>query len=424
MTDKLQTFWWQQAHQAVRDSAGSEPEWLTEYRSGQLDRFEATGLPDKKVELWKYTDIHRLEALLENNLEQDWELQLDADDQARCVVVVSDYGIEIHGSLPSGVRLKPVAEAPRELWKPFAYDRPGEGRGTRPASQVQARAYAPVMVNQAAFKTGFWLQVAEDAQPRRPLQIVYTQHEETCLHVNNIIQMGAGSRLVLRQCAQPGAIINVVTRQWCGENSVLNVACRHQLPEKSAFLTHTHSWLAENAEQHSLVYNENGHLSRHQHDILPQAHQTRHSAGVIHRAVGSSHLCSISQSLLTRPAAATRVVMRALADDRAASVVNCAGVVYPGSDDCVVEQSLKNLLLSDNARIYSKPSLEIYADEVEAAHGSTIGSLDDQALFYLRSRGIPADEARDLLIQSFLSEAIALDDAEWRQQFYESLNAC
>lgn len=424
MSDKLQTYWWQQAHQAVRDSAGREPDWLTEYRSEQLERYEATGLPDKKVELWKYTDIHRLEALLGNNLDTDWELQLDDDERARCVIVVSDYGIEVHGSLPAGVRLKPVAEAPRKLWKPFAYEEPGEGRGTRPGSQIQARAYAHVMVNQAAFKTGFWLQVADNTAVKRTVQVVYTQHEETCLHVNNIIEMGPGSRLTLRQCAQPGAIINVVNRQWCGENACLNVGNRHHLADRSAFLTHTHTWLTEGAEQHSLTSNHAGHLSRHQQDIVPQARNPRHSAGVIHRADGASHLCSISQSLLHKPEARTHVVMRALAEDRAASVVNCAGVVYPGNDDCVVEQSLKNLLLSDSARIYSKPALEIYADEVEAAHGSTIGALDEQAMFYLRARGIPADQARDMLIQSFLSEAIELDDAPWREQFSESLKSC
>jgi len=107
MSDKLQTYWWQQAHQAVRDSAGREPDWLTEYRSEQLERYEATGLPDKKVELWKYTDIHRLEALLGNNLDTDWELQLDDDERARCVIVVSDYGIEVHGSLPAGCHGQP-----------------------------------------------------------------------------------------------------------------------------------------------------------------------------------------------------------------------------------------------------------------------------------------------------------------------------
>jgi len=235
------------------------------------------------------------------------------------------------------------------------------------------------MVNQAAFKTGFWLQVADNTAVKRTVQVVYTQHEETCLHVNNIIEMGPGSRLTLRQCAQPGAIINVVNRQWCGENACLNVGNRHHLADRSAFLTHTHTWLTEGAEQHSLTSNHAGHLSRHQQD-MPQARNTRHSAGVIHRADGASHLCSISQSLLHKPEARTHVVMRALAEDRAASG---AGVVYPGNDDCVVEQSLKNLLLSDSARIYS-----------------------------------------DMLIQSFLSEAIELDDAPWREQFSESLKSC
>ncbi len=424
MSDTLQTFWWQQAHQAVRESTNTEPDWLTAYRGAHLERFEAVGLPDKKTELWKYTDIHRLEKVLQNDLANDWKLQLDDNDQVRCVVVVSDYGLEVHGSLPAGVHLRPVIEAPEPLWKPFVYDMTDEGRGSLPASQVQSRAYSPVMLNQAAFKTGFWLQVADGVTVKRPLQVVYTQHEETCLHINNIIELGANSNLTLRQCVQAEAAITVVTRQICGENACLNTGSRHRLSMYGALLTHTQSWLARNARQHSLVYNESGRLSRHQHDVLPTGAGTHHTAGIIHRGEGGSHLCSISQSLLAQHNSSAQVVMRALADDQAVSVVNCTGVVYPDCDDCVLEQSLKNLLLSDRARVYSKPALEIYSDEVTAAHGSTIGALDEQALFYLRSRGIPVDQARDILLESFLREAFTHGEETWRQQFWESLNTC
>jgi len=71
-----------------------------------------------------------------------------------------------------------------------------------------------------------------------------------------------------------------------------------------------------------------------------------------------------------------------------------------------IEQDLKNILLSNDAKIASKPELEVYADEVIAAHGSTIGTLDEDALFYLQSRGIPADSARQMMMVSFEQEAI------------------
>jgi len=92
---------------------------------------------------------------------------------------------------------------------------------------------------------------------------------------------------------------------------------------------------------------------------------------------------------------------RGVASDRARGVFRGAMVVAPGADGSDASLSNKNLLLSPNAEIDTKPELEIYADEVKAAHGATVGQLDERALFYLRSRGIPLHEARALLTTAF-----------------------
>jgi Fe-S cluster assembly protein SufD len=92
---------------------------------------------------------------------------------------------------------------------------------------------------------------------------------------------------------------------------------------------------------------------------------------------------------------------RGVASGRARGVFRGAMVVSPGADGSDASLSNKNLLLSPNAEIDTKPELEIYADEVKAAHGATVGQLDERALFYLRSRGIPLHEARALLTTAF-----------------------
>ena len=101
------------------------------------------------------------------------------------------------------------------------------------------------------------------------------------------------------------------------------------------------------------------------------------------------------------------VLWRGVADQRARGVFHGAITVAPGADGADARLSNKNLLLSAQAEIDTQPVLEIYADEVKAAHGATVGQLDETALFYLRSRGVPAATARSLLIAGFCREAFA-----------------
>ena len=100
------------------------------------------------------------------------------------------------------------------------------------------------------------------------------------------------------------------------------------------------------------------------------------------------------------------VTHRSIAKDHSQIFNNAKAFVAPGADQSEIEQDLKNILLSPEAKIFSKPELEVYADEVVAAHGSTIGALDDQSCFYLQSRGMDIEQAREIMIESFEQEAV------------------
>lgn len=101
------------------------------------------------------------------------------------------------------------------------------------------------------------------------------------------------------------------------------------------------------------------------------------------------------------------VSWRGVADQRARGILHGSITVAPGADGADARLQTKNLLLSSSAEIDAQPVLEIYADDVKAAHGATVGQLDDTAMFYLRSRGVPAALARSLLIAGFCREALA-----------------
>jgi len=112
------------------------------------------------------------------------------------------------------------------------------------------------------------------------------------------------------------------------------------------------------------------------------------------------------------PHTSCREVFKGVLDDRARAVFQGRIVVHRDAQKSDGHQLSKAMLLSDQAEIDAKPELEIYADDVKCSHGATAGELDDAALFYLRSRGIPEARARHILIESFLGEAVQKIAAE------------
>lgn len=118
--------------------------------------------------------------------------------------------------------------------------------------------------------------------------------------------------------------------------------------------------------------------------------------------------------------AACEVLWRGVADQRSRGIFHGAITVEPGADGSDARLSSKNVLLSPFAEIDTQPVLEIHADEVQAAHGATVGQIDERALFYLRSRGIPLGAARRMLVAAFCAEALAgIGDADLRGRVEE-----
>ncbi len=118
------------------------------------------------------------------------------------------------------------------------------------------------------------------------------------------------------------------------------------------------------------------------------------------------------------------VLWRGVADQRARGIFHGGITVEPGADGSDARLSSKNVLLSPHAEIDTQPVLEIHADEVQAAHGATVGQIDERALFYLRSRGIPAAMARRMLVAAFCNEALSeIDDATLRERIAQAAAA-
>jgi Fe-S cluster assembly protein SufD len=186
----------------------------------------------------------------------------------------------------------------------------------------------------------------------------------------------------------------------------------------------TDATLSDDARYDRLDLELGAGLSRHELDIaLPGVRASTNANGVL-LANGRRHLDTRLGIDHGGRDSRCELTWRGLAGGRARAAFHGGILIREGADGTAASLSNKNLLLSDAAEIDSQPVLVIHADEVQAAHGATVGQLDPTSLFYLRSRGIPAAEARALLTAAFCRETLAvIDDAGVRDALAARLDA-
>ncbi|WP_329741046.1 Fe-S cluster assembly protein SufD [Dyella sp. A6] len=398
--------------------------WLDEARRDNLAAFIQAGLPDTRVEAWKYT---ALRALAQRAFEQgdaqaavravDPSLfALPAVDGPRLVFVNGMFRGDLSSlsDLPAGLTLQPLSAALAQDPEPlrFALSRRYRERGD---------AFASLNAAQAA--DGVVLRVAAGAKVDAPVHLVFigaATGVDTAWHLRQVIELAECAELTLVEqhvgtdgARQLGTLVaDVVLRDGARlHHTVLQDAATDTVLVRRDALT-----LGASAQALLHVLELGGSLVRHDLQAELAGDGARFDTRGVFMPRGRQH---IDTQLAIRHQAlgtASSSSWRGVADDRARGVFRGAIVVAPGADGSDASLNNKNLLLSPNAEIDTKPELEIYADEVQAAHGATVGQLDERALFYLRSRGIPLAEARTLLTAAFCRAVLDdLPDAALRE---------
>ncbi|OOG39233.1 Fe-S cluster assembly protein SufD [Rhodanobacter sp. C05] len=388
--------------------------WLDAARHENRAAFAAAGLPDTRVEAWKYTALRALGQRRFTHGDDGAALRavaastfaLPGVDGPRLVFVNGVFRADLSAldALPAGLTLQPLSQALHDDPEPlrFVLSRPALIGDAREVGDAFTR------INAASAADGVMLRVAAGVKVAAPVQLVFVgaaADVELAWHLRNVIELGEGADLSLIEQhvsdAEPAQLATVVSDIELHEGAQLhhavvqNVAIATSLIRRSSVRLHARA----HAMLHALELG--GALVRH--DL--RAELVGDGACFDTRGVFMPHgrqhidtqLAIRHQALNTRSTS----TWRGVANDRARGVFRGAIVVAPGADGSDASLSNKNLLLSPGAEIDTKPELEIYADEVKAAHGATVGQLDERSLFYLRSRGIPLAEARALLTAAF-----------------------
>jgi len=388
--------------------------WLEELRANGLDVFSRTGLPTPRNESWKYTNLRPLEKLTFRPASPGTAAlpALDAlpsvapGTSHRLVFVNGHFcpGLSATGRLPGGVVLRSLAEALRDDPEMVA-----EHLGRTATLDT----HPLLALNLAFLDDGAVLRLPRGAAVEDPIELVFlgsggdlpiAWHPRLLV----IAEDNAEATLVEHHVGLDGGVYfsNMAAELYLGQGARLRHYKIQREAETAFHLTTATTRLGRDACYDSFILNMGARLSRH------EARSVLEGTGVTCRVSGAYAVRGQQHTDLTtlidhaHPHGTSREVVKGVIDGQARAVFQGKIIVRPGAQKTDGHQLNRALLLSDQAEVDSKPELEIYADDVKCSHGATAGELDDDALFYLRARGVPLERARGLLVAAFLDEVL------------------
>ncbi len=389
---------------------GAGIDWLRRSREASLEAALEQGLPTTRQEAWRYTDLrllrHREFHPLPGTDElPPWHAGLRLE---QCHELVFLDGV----FLPEQSRLPELPEGAlvgglADLLELHA----GRLRPLLDAAMPRIDEVFPALAR-AQFRDGAVVLLPPGCVLERPLQLLFLSsgRPQAASTARIVFSLGEGARAtVLETHASSGEVpvfCNLLTGIELAEGAVLE-HLRLQYESEAAF--HFASIGVRQAAGSRLASHNlclGARLART--DIAVELGGERASVDLWGLTLGGgrSHIDNHTRVDHVAPRTTSEENYKAVLGDRSRGVFNGKVVVHPGAQQIVAGQSSPNLLLSTGAEMDTKPELEIYADDVQCRHGATVGQLDDLALFYLRSRGVPESEARAMLIHAFAGEVI------------------
>ena len=424
------------------DAANAPGEAVTRRRRPAFERFEALGFPTSKLEAYKYTNVAKA---LKSGSEQQLRLApADATPQAERdqveALLLDDLGVPADAHLVVTVggqfseALSDVGDLPSNAFVgSFA-------EGSRAHPQVFEQHYgqyadaeesAMAALNTAFATDGLFLYVPEGVFLDKPVYALHLPAGSPDGGTNGspeplfaqprhlfVVEEGAQARLIEmhRQSegsAAPGGFTNVVREAYVGPHGHFD----HYFIQDEGAGASQHSTFAARHETESVFDTLNvtlsGDLVRNNLTLTPAGEYCESHLNGLYLGRGEMHVDNRTVVEHAAPDCVSNQLYKGILNDQSTGVFNGRVHVHRGAQRINAYQSNKSIVLERSAQVYSKPELEIYADDVQCSHGSTTGQLDEEAIFYLRSRGIDAERARALLLGAFARDVIesVRDDA-------------
>jgi Fe-S cluster assembly protein SufD len=394
---------------ALPTGAGFGPEWLRALRDTGAEQFRKHGLPTRKDEAWKYTglgmlDQGGLQLALGPGTSTSGSLYSPPLVKAESQINMLDGRMqELKAGLPAGLTVLTLADA-------LENDINGlqallESLPSGHAEGSSSEGFSAL--NTATLNSGVVIHVAAGTDGGRLLMNWSSHTADVPLLFNTrlCVMLEKDAKLeLLEQFENPNSnanTCNIVLQANLDQNARLQHVRFQQEPEDAVLITRTEVSQQADSEYSYFGFDLGGGLVRH------ELHTCLHGAGAksglngAYLLDGNRHVDNHARVDHMAVGGFSEQYFRGVAGGSGRAVFNTAVCVHPGADETEARQSNANILLSARAEVDTKPELEIYADEVIASHGATVGQLDELAIFYLRSRGLSEQEARQMLTTAF-----------------------
>lgn len=400
-----------------------EKPWLSDWQKKHLAQFQQRGCPSMQEERWKYTDLTELAAREFNWPAKSSDFSNKKENIGHTLIFVNGYfSAELSDSLllPNGILLCPLSQAlllHEDLIKKYLLD-------------VDVKQHPFLTLNSALMGDGLFVHVSANVSIEYPIHCVFVNSSENNFQISprNIIVAETNSQIsFIEEHRGVGAndyFVNTSTYLTAHPQAKINY---YKIQDESATASHlSHTLVTQQQESQVKIhaFDLGGKLVRN--DIQVKLLGTDAATQLL----GLYNLCNdyqhVDNHLEIEHAASrsqSRIVYKGLLTKKTRAVFNGRVYVQPNIQRIEASQINRNLLLSAEAEVNTKPELEIYADDVKCKHGATTGFLDTEALFYLSSRGIEKEEAIRLLTAAFADEIIhEIESVQMRDYIQRALN--
>ena len=384
-------------------SVGQGIGWLETLRQKSRTAFDAQGLPTPKVESWKYTNLKPLDGFAFARPAPVKGKTGGTDEAlaklAGTYLVFVDGAFDMKASRAEGVCAMPLslalqknADAVHKYLGHIAADDP------------------LITLNSRIIDDGLVLMVERDDVIDAPIVVEHVATnagDGVALHPRNLIVLVKNARAtVIERFSGSGRyLINPVSEIVVEDGSKLTHIRLFEDAETAFNLSHLSARIGKDAAYDSHVLATGGALVRNEMRVELAAPGADASLCGAYLARGKQHTDHTTVLRHAAPHTTSRELFKGALNDAARGVFQGNIYVAKGADGTDGNMTNRTILLSDKCEMDTKPQLEIYADDVKCAHGATIGELEEDALFYLRARGIPERKARELLVEGFVTEA-------------------
>ena len=403
--------------QNKKQISNGDPQFMKELREEAIHSFERTGFPLRKHELYKFT---HLEPVFDGELSFQFtprNIQFEDSDLFSCDVPMLDANVL---TVLNGFYYHPSGSLLNELDNGIIYGSLKEAIHRHPdlvarylGKNASMQNETFVSLNTAFSQDGIFIYVPEGLQMEKPIQIIHLllSDKNQMVHHRNlfVVEKNAKAEVIIcdHTLSPQMFLTNSVTEAYTGENSDLDILRLQNEHNNSCQVTNT--WISQDRAsrcQHGTITLHGGMVRNNLHVSMDGEGASTSTLGLI-LTDKIQHVDSFTVIDHASPNCTSNQYYKGVLDDMSTGVFNGKIHVHPNAQKTEAFQANNNILLSNTAKMHTKPQLEIYADDVKCSHGATIGQLDEDALFYLQSRGIPRDESRLMLMDAFANDVIS-----------------